>query len=140
MEPQTLDDYQAKIIKLSKRYGVKSWALLYQSEARMRGDQFVRWFRTGSAEHEEAVKKGGTHAFNPERPWEWVFRQAINDREFWVDEYTEVATLMKVDNAIIARELGDDAPHCCRATSTCDHTCIIPVAASAAGWRPHQAA
>ena len=76
----------------------------------MRRDHFGRLYRQGSSARDEAIAAGGKHPFDPDRPWEWVFRAAIRDKEYWSDEFIEHALLIKVDPKIVGTVVGDDAP------------------------------
>ena len=60
VEPNTLDLYVRRIRKLNARYGERAWALLYQTEARMRHEEFpviFRWgpTRSGKSDHPAAT-------------------------------------------------------------------------------------
>ena len=76
----------------------------------MRRDHFVRLYRQGASERDEAIAAGGKHTFDPSRPWEWVFRAAIKDKTYWADEFVENAGIIKVDPKIVGTVVGDDAP------------------------------
>mgnify|MGYP001143614452 CR=1 FL=1 len=66
------------------------WALLYQSEARTRGEHMNRVRRRLQAEKDEADKKGHEHPFDPQRPWNEVFRQlCVAEGAWWFEQFKE---------------------------------------------------
>ena len=108
-----LDEYSALIGHLYKRYGPKCWALLYQTEDRMRRERMIRLKRKGAALHQEAKDRGHTTSFDESRPWDWVWREAVGDAEqtkYWTPMFREAANLI-CSGAISEQEvLDDDAP------------------------------
>ena len=77
-----LDNYAAHFLCLVMRYGQSVWYLAYQTEVRMRQERMVV-IRRGEAEHAAVFAAGGTHTYNPFRPWDWVRTQSIFDHQFW---------------------------------------------------------
>jgi hypothetical protein len=69
----------------------EAWHLLVVAEDRCRGEHFVRLSR----ELEEKHARGLTHDYDPEQPWNEVFRAASNDREFWDRHVREPALLFR---------------------------------------------
>ena len=65
-----------------------AWPLIYQVEARTRLEHAPRVRRRGISEHKTATEEGKTHAYDPERPWDWVFGQLTHkdEKDWWWDE------------------------------------------------------
>jgi len=66
--------------------------------------------RTGVAARSKAVSVGGSHAFDPTLPWEWVFRLTAEDSQFWRRELEEPALLIKTRVDKLSANVDDDAP------------------------------
>ena len=62
---------------------------MYQADVRMRQEEMPRICRRGQAEYDEALAASGSHPFNPEQPWDWVWEQAVNSTAFWRRELEE---------------------------------------------------
>ena len=93
VDPARLGLYENHIRKLSSNFGSACWWLVAQAEQRMRSEQFDRLRRRAETAHKEATLAGGTHPFDPARPWDHVFRAAVSDDKFWTDEVTTAAVL-----------------------------------------------
>ena len=64
--------------------------MLYQSEARTRGEHMNRVRRRLQMEKEEADKKGHEHPFDPARPWNEAFRQlCVGEGTWWFEQFRE---------------------------------------------------
>ena len=99
------DAYVAKVRSYARRYGPQAWALLYQAESRMRSHHFVRIHRRLSVD----TAGNPEHPFH-KKPWSAVYREAAyNERDYWSDEFTEVAHLVRIDGKVLQKELGRDA-------------------------------
>eukprot|EP00971_Amphidinium_carterae_P058784 1162321-Amphidinium_carterae.1 len=48
--------------------------------------------------------------FNVDRPWDYVWRQAVLDAEFWREQFVEPAQLVRAHIQSLASTLGGDAP------------------------------
>ena len=99
--PANYDYYTRKVRRLYNRYGPRAWALLYQAEARMRREHFIRILRLAST-----TKPKG---FDPEKPWGYVFKAAADDRDYWSEEFVEVAQTARLDNKAADKEVGTDS-------------------------------
>ena len=89
-----LDNYAAHFMSLVKMYGQSVWYLAYQTEVRMRQERMEVIRRRGESEHAAALAAGGTHAYNPLRPWDWVWAQSILDHQFWKQNFEAPALLV----------------------------------------------
>ncbi len=96
------------ITSYAARCGPEVWALVYQTGVRVRLEHRERVRRTGAAAL--AVEAGGSHAFDPKHPWEWVFRQTAEDSQFWRRELEEPALLIKTRVDKLSGSIDDDAP------------------------------
>ena len=110
MSPWTCDLWIKTVVAYAKRYGPEVWALLYQTEVRARREHMVRIKRRGLHEREKALAKGGDHDLDPDKPWDWVFRQTVEDSAFWKRELEETALLVKARVAKIDCQIDGDAP------------------------------
>ena len=90
----TLALWQDTILKYSSRYGPSVWTLIYQTEVRARSELLTRTKRAGFMALNQAKAAGGTHPYNPDKPWDWVFREAAADIVFWREELEEKALLI----------------------------------------------
>jgi len=105
----TLELWAKTVEEYAHRYGPAVWALLYQTEVRARSELVVRIKRGGAAAKELATAAGGTHPFNEDKPWDWVFRQAATDPQFWRKELEEPALLILARVAKPADAVDGDA-------------------------------
>ena len=110
LSPWTCDLWIKTVVAYAKRYGPEVWALLYQTEVRARREHMVRVKRRGLLERERALARGGEHDLDPAKPWDWVFRQTVEDGSFWKRELEETALLVKAKVAKIGSKIGGDAP------------------------------
>ena len=92
--PSTLDLWQKMITDYSCRYGTTIWALLYQTEVRARSELLTRTKRAAATARDLAITAGGTHPYDPASPWDFVFRQAVMDGQFWRRDLEENALLI----------------------------------------------
>eukprot|EP00435_Cladocopium_sp_Y103_P045468 s273_g13.t1 len=69
----------------------EAWHLLVVAEDRCRKEHFVRLKR----ELEEKYARGLTHDYDPDQPWNEVFRVASRNREFWDRHVREPALLFR---------------------------------------------
>ena len=81
-----LDAYEAVIEALVDVWGDQCWWIIAQGDGRMRSERMVRHLTMEMASHEAAQKEGKPHAFEPRRPWNWIFKVASVDKDFWQAE------------------------------------------------------
>ena len=91
------------------RYGERVWHIMYQADVRMRQEEMPRLCRQGMEEYNTAIAAGGSHAFNPEKPWDWVWDQAVKHSSFWRRELEEPCFLVLSKAAPIQSMLDGDA-------------------------------
>ena len=90
----TLALWSTMVSEYIARYGSAVWALIYQTEVRARSELLTRTKRAGATALAQATAAGGSHSYNPNKPWDWVFREAAADVQFWRKELEEKALLI----------------------------------------------
>eukprot|EP00971_Amphidinium_carterae_P330792 6464007-Amphidinium_carterae.1 len=101
-----LDLYVDRLEKFHARCGADVWSLLYQADVRCRLENMARLY------HQELhlVSLGKTSpGFNVDWPWDYVWRQAVLDAEFWREQFVEPAQLVRAHMQSLASTLGGDA-------------------------------
>jgi hypothetical protein len=77
--PPHLLAYASHIAQYARRYGQQCWALIYQVETRFRREFMERARRRASNELDDSIVNGTAHAFNPSRPWDFVFKKSAGE-------------------------------------------------------------
>ena len=85
-----LDEYKDAFRDLVRNYG-ESWHLCVTAEDRCRGEHFARLRRKLEEDHQKGLAPG----YDPQRPWNEVFRVAARDREYWDRHVREPALLFR---------------------------------------------
>jgi hypothetical protein len=104
-----LQMYKKMITGYHKRYGHTTWHIVYQADTRMRLEQMDRLLRAAAANHDRATREGKTSDFKPERPWNSVWLDSINDGNWWRYELEEPALLHLNRKAATSSSVGGDA-------------------------------
>lgn len=88
--------YQTKVREYFEKYGSSMWILIYQAENRMRLEQMERLHRTLHLERTKAEEFGVPSFvdFDIKRPWNAVWRRAIEDDKFWKKELEDPALMI----------------------------------------------
>lgn len=111
IRPARLDAYKKLIKRYHDRYGNQVWAILYQADVRARQVHAERVRRRGQDEHDAAAQAGGSHPFDPEHPWNWVYGQlADQEHSFWRREVEEPAMLVLARSGRLSDMVDQDAP------------------------------
>ena len=65
------------------------------ADVRMRSERMERIYRNALTEDQELkdAKGAGLRGFNPDKPWDYVFKVAANDKDFWDREVKEKVLL-----------------------------------------------
>ena len=84
------EEYHDMFRDLVKNYP-EAWHLLVIAEDRCRGEHFARLRRELLDMHQ----RGQAPMFEPDRPWDGVFRTAARDREYWDRHVREPALLFR---------------------------------------------
>ena len=75
----------------------------------MGSEEMTRIYRTLSAKHENMGKEASDKF--EESPWGEVFLFAMYERnEFWQEEFVGLAQMAKVDDTVLRKDVGNDAP------------------------------
>ena len=85
-----LEEYKDAFRDLTVLYP-EAWRLLVVAEDRCRGEHFTRLKRELEIKH----AKGLAYDFDPDQPWDGVFRAAARDREYWDKSVREPALLFR---------------------------------------------
>ena len=110
LSPSTLDLWEKVVTNYAGRYGLETWALIYQAEVKARLEHMSRVRREGAAAKAQATAAGGDHPFKPDSPWEWVHRETAHDAGFWRTGLEEPALLIKAQVARMSVSTGGDTP------------------------------
>ena len=102
-----LDKYRERISKLSEDYPA-SWWIVAMADMRMRSEHLERIRRKISHEHAELHRAGLPSDFDPDRPWDKVFREAARDNEYWHEQVDKKALLFaaRVQSAASLSDVG----------------------------------
>ena len=92
--PSSLDGYRDHVRQYSTRFGTQCWALIYQTDTRARREHAERLRRRANTELTALDAIGVKGAYNPKRPWEYVFRQLPVEFAFWKRELEDPALLI----------------------------------------------
>jgi hypothetical protein len=101
-----MEMYRERIRGYIRKWGPSIWHLVYQAEVRMRREEMELIRRTGA----EAKSADPSHAYDPNRPWNWVWRQAANDAAFWKDQLEDSAIMVITHTKKMGAFLDGDAP------------------------------
>ena len=110
LTPATCDAYSRHIGQYAKTYGSQVWPLIYQADVRARVELLERVRRAGTLAADDAAKNGGSHPFQASKPWEWSFRAAVADNQFWKTELEQKALMVLNRLTSVSENLGGDAP------------------------------
>ncbi len=107
-----LTDYRKRIEGYYADYGEQMWPLLYQADVRCRSEHLERVRRRLEVGMAAAKAQGVTRCqeFDPDRPWEGVWKAAAADGEFWRKQFEEKAFLMRLHLASPGTAVTGDAP------------------------------
>ena len=92
--PSSLDGHGDHVRQYSTRFGTQCWALIYQTDTRARREHAERLRRRANTELTALDAIGVKGAYNPKRPWEYVFRQLPVEFAFWKRELEDPALLI----------------------------------------------
>ena len=109
----SLDEFEEAVQELVQTFGEQCWWIVAQGEGRMRSERMPALMDEAIEDKEKAVKKGEPHAFEERRPWNYLFRKAAVDREFWQDQVKDkcMRWLTKIENSSSVAEEGFGPVH-----------------------------
>ena len=100
-------DNFARLHELYRKY----WWVLALADIRMRSERMERLYRQALINEEDArVASGrasGLKGFDPSKPWDYVFKLAAGDKDFWDREVKE-KVFLHASNMLEASEATDD--------------------------------
>jgi len=108
LSPAAADGYRDHIHRLHNRYGPTIWLMLYQTDVRFRSEHSERIRRRGEVLKARAVANNTASEFDPNQPWEYVFRVGPEDFAFWNREFEADAVLVRAHVEGPASRLGPD--------------------------------
>jgi hypothetical protein len=109
MDYGTWVEYSNMIEAFALTYGPDAWGFLYQQEVRARRERSVFHRQRGVREKAAADTAGTAHAFDPARPYEWVYQAILRDQPWWNREFEHKAVLLAAHIASKASAMGSDA-------------------------------
>eukprot|EP00973_Karenia_brevis_P084544 11733701-Karenia_brevis.AAC.1 len=83
------------------------WWIVAVADIRMRSEFLERIRRRCVKTHAEREQAGLPSDFNPDKPWDKVFKEAARDQEFWHDNVDKKALLF-ASRVQSAEMLADD--------------------------------
>ena len=109
----SFNEFEEVVEELVTTYGEECWWIVAQGEGRMRSERMPVLFHDAVEEKEKAEKKGEVHALDLRRPWDYLFRKAAGDRDFWGDEVKEkcMRWMGRIDSSSTVAEEGFGAVH-----------------------------
>eukprot|EP00439_Symbiodinium_sp_Y106_P066340 s1806_g10.t2 len=110
ISPAHLDNYEKHIRRLSERYNKASWALIYQADVRARLEHSERLLRQAKEDRNKAIALGNSHGLDLKRPWDFIWRQLVDDYSFWQREVIEPALQLAVRSTSLHQVVEQDAP------------------------------
>lgn len=114
--------YKRKLDVYYERHGEKAWALLYQTDVRTRNEHFGRVKREAIASYNKTwddlvavigrteARDKFVHAYDPNRPWDFVFGQVAKEQKWWFEEFElPVLSTVGLDKHTMSHALEGDA-------------------------------
>jgi len=86
---ERLEHYGEFMRQLCETYGPEAWFLIAQADDRFRSEEMERLRRAAQITYEGLAEDSrGSSAYQPDRPWEWVFGASLGEqgRDFWDTE------------------------------------------------------
>ena len=99
--------YSRRLHSLHLRFGPTLWPLLYQAESRCRLEHMEPLRRTAIAGRNKAIAAGGSHDFDPARPWNSATKAAKDD-QYWDDKFTDHVLLVAAQAKTVSAAMGGD--------------------------------
>ena len=105
-----IDLYHAKQQKYHRRYGAQVWHVQYQAEVKMRREAMERTCRRGELEHPPAIAAGNTQEYEPDHPWQSLWKQAVEHSDkFWKEELQDQALMTLTRATDLKSVVNEDA-------------------------------
>ena len=111
IDMEWLERYPERFSGWADQYPLECWALLYQNEARTRGEHMVRVRRRLEMEYEAARAKGESHPFDPARPWNETFKAlCLSEDKWWFENVKEPCGFIYTKTEAPAQRVAGDQP------------------------------
>ena len=105
-----LSRYRDQVAQLARDYP-NFWWMVACADYTMRRSHLERIRRRLDSEHAQLIAAGLRSAFDPARPWDYAFRDAARDSEFWAKEVDKkvimFTTAQKSKNQLTDPGFGD---------------------------------
>jgi len=92
--PEELDAYHNHIANYAARYGDRCWPTIYQADVRMRQERMQTIRRHGVQMHNADPQAAAQAGFDENKPWRYVWTQAVLESSFWLKEIQEKCLLL----------------------------------------------
>ena len=92
--PEELDGYHDLIKEYHCRYGFRCWPTIYQADVRCRQERMQSLRRRGVSLHNADPAAAGRAGFAVDKPWRYVWSEAVSDANFWLKEVQEKCLLI----------------------------------------------
>ena len=92
--PEELDAYHNHISDYATRYGDRCWPTIYQADVRMRQERMQTIRRRGVQSHNADPQAAALAGFDVNKPWRYVWSQAVLEANFWLKEVQEKCLLL----------------------------------------------
>ena len=105
-----LDIYKDHNKQYAACFTQSSWPLIYQADTRARRELSVRMARNFSHEKAALGDRAATHPYNPQMPWDHVFRSMPDEFAFWKGEVEDPGMLIITGAASGTPQVSGEAP------------------------------
>ena len=105
-DTEPLDNYGEFIRRLALSYP-EAWFLVYTGDVRMRAERFERIRRAVETKDAKDKAAGQPSSYDPRRPWNAVFREAVKDKDFWDETVRYPAMLYLAHVRSVAQSVDD---------------------------------
>ncbi len=108
--PACLDRYRYMIADFIRFYSPTAWSIVYQADVRMRLEHMQSLRRRALTLISERPDEAARLQLTPEKPWDWVWKQAVWDSEkFWNRQVVTPCLLVLSRSANLTRLVDGDA-------------------------------
>ncbi len=109
VSPARLAAYSTLIERFLQTYTPVRWPAIYQADVRCRQEHTRAIRRKGIERHDRGPRGAEKAGFSADHPWEYVWRVAVEDSDFWLREVQEKSILILTRTATLGRVLDGDA-------------------------------
>ena len=106
-----LDRYVDIVVDLADEAPKAAWPLIYQVEARTRSEYILRLRRRLEDQHELCIERNWPTEFDPERPWNAVWKAlCTTESSWWREQVKDPCMLIKTDVEKPRERVEEDHP------------------------------